>query len=115
MRKHVLLVMSIFLFTVRGYSQSLPDSVTKKIDQVFKKWDSPNSPGAAVGIVRGDSLIYAKGYGMADLEHHIPITPESIFYMCSVSKQFTGYSIMLLERAGKLHLDDYIKIYLPWA
>jgi CubicO group peptidase (beta-lactamase class C family) len=115
MKKHLLLPAIVLLFSLTAQSQSLPDSITKKIDLLFRKWDSPTSAGAAFGIVRGDSLIYAKGFGMADLEHHIPITPESIFYMCSVSKQFTGYSIILLERAGKLNLDDDITKYLPWA
>ena len=93
---------------------SISDSIINKIDSLFKQWDSPNTPGGAVGIIRNDSLIYAKGYGMADLEQQIPITPQSIFYMCSLTKQFTGYSIALLVRQGKVKLDDDIHVYLPW-
>jgi len=114
MKKRVLLLAAALTYTAAGFGQALPDSLAGKIDQLFNKWNSSNTPGAAVGIVRGDSLIYAKGYGMADLEHHIPNTPQSIFYMCSVSKQFTGYAITLLARQGKLHLDDNIRLYLPW-
>jgi CubicO group peptidase (beta-lactamase class C family) len=96
------------------FSQSLPVSTIKTIDSLFIKWDNTNSPGCAIGIVRNDSLIYSKGYGMANLEYSIPITPETIFYMASVSKQFTAYSIVLLSRQGKIKLDDDIHVYLPW-
>lgn len=95
-------------------AQSIPDSIKSKIDSLFNQWDSPTTPGGAVGIIRNDSLIYARGHGMADLEQKKPITPQSIFYMCSLTKQFTGYSIALLVRQGKVKLNDDIHIYLPW-
>ena len=95
-------------------AQSIPDSVVQKIDKLFSQWNNSNTPGCAIGVVRNDSLIYAKGYGMANLEYGIPISPESIFHMASVSKQFTAYSIVLLARQGKLRLDDDIHQYLPW-
>jgi CubicO group peptidase (beta-lactamase class C family) len=112
MRKCLLPLFAIVAFTAS--SQSIPDSIRGKIDSLFKNWNSPNAPGGAVGIIRNDSLIYAKGYGMANLELHIAITPRSIFYMCSVSKQFTGYCISLLVRQGKINLADDIHRYLPW-
>jgi CubicO group peptidase (beta-lactamase class C family) len=95
-------------------SQALPDSMISKIDGLFKKWDNPNTPGCVVGIVRNDSLIYSKGYGQANLENNTPNTPPSIYYMASVSKQFTAYAITLLARQGKLKIDDDIHQYLPW-
>src|SRR5678809_1133524 len=51
---------------------------------------------------------------MANLEYGIPITPETIFHMASVSKQFTAFSIVLLEKQGKLKFDDDIRKYLSW-
>ncbi len=105
----------IFICSVAQLSaQSVSDSITKKIDGLFKKWDNSGSPGYAVGVVRNDSLIFAKGYGMANLEYNIPITAETIFHIASVSKQFTAFSIVLLARQGKLNLDDDIHKYLPW-
>jgi CubicO group peptidase (beta-lactamase class C family) len=83
------------------------------LDTIFKDLASDHSPGCAVGAARGDAPLAAKGYGMADLEHNIPLTPQSVFYMASVSKQFTALSILLLERDGKLQLDDRAKSYLP--
>ncbi|MEP7323056.1 MAG: serine hydrolase domain-containing protein [Saprospiraceae bacterium] len=96
------------------FTQSLPDSTIKKIDLLFKKWDTNNSPGCSIGIIRNDSLLFAKGYGMANLEYSIPIKPETIFHMASVSKQFTAYAVVLLAKQGKLKLDDDIHKYLTW-
>ncbi len=95
-------------------AQSISDSLSKKIDGLFFRWNLPNSPGCAIGIVRNDTLIYAKGYGMANLEYNIPITSETIFHTASVSKQFAAYSIVLLAKQGKLKLDDDIHQYLSW-
>jgi CubicO group peptidase (beta-lactamase class C family) len=76
-----------------------------KIDAVFAKWTS-STPGCAVGVATGGKPVLAKGYGMADLEHDVPIAPDSIFEAGSVSKQFTAASMVLLVRDGKLSLDD---------
>lgn len=117
--KHRLLIPSLLLLLIVFYcrslcGQSLPDSTIKKLDQLFARWDKPNSPGCVAGIIRNDSLIFSKGYGMANLEYNIPNTPATIYHMASVSKQFTAFSIVLLARQGKLKLDDDIRKYLPW-
>lgn len=112
--KTLLILLWSFAAITAIYGQSLPGLTIKKIDSLFIQWDNSNSPGCAIGIVRNDSPIYAKGYGMANLEFSIPITPETIFYMASVSKQFTAYSIILLSRQGKIELGDDIHVYLPW-
>ena len=57
-----------------------PFEFSKTIDGLFKQWDKSDEPGAAVGIIRNGQLVYAKGYGIADLEHDIKITPSSVFY-----------------------------------
>src|ERR1043165_9303303 len=108
MRLFFLFVFSVII--LRASSQA----PVEKIDSIFKTWSNSNTPGCAVGIVRNDSLIFAKGYGMANLEYGIPITPETIFHMASVSKQFTAYAILLLAKQGKLQLDDDIHKYLSW-
>src|ERR1700743_3256969 len=68
----VVLVGLIFWGKVCG--QDLPDSMVRKIDSICSKWDKPSSPGCAVGVVRNGSLVFSKGYGLADLEFGIPIT-----------------------------------------
>ena len=114
LRQLILVLLTTVLCAAKTSSQQLPDSTIKKIDRLFKKWDNNYSPGSAIGIVKNDTLIYAKGYGMANLEYSIVITPETIFHMASVSKQFTAYSIVLLAKQGKLQLDDDIHKYLSW-
>lgn len=104
----------IIFLSPNAFAQSLPDSIIKKIDGLFKQWDNPKTPGCAIAIIRNDSIVYKKGYGSANLEYGIPITPETIFHMASVSKQFTAFSIVLLARQGKLKLDDDIRNYLSW-
>lgn len=92
-----------------------PRAVTpsEKVDELFTIWDNNYSPGAAVAIVKDGKIIYKKGYGIANLEYDIPITPSSVFHIASVSKQFTVFSILLLEKEGKLSLDDDIRKYIP--
>ncbi|WP_343702922.1 serine hydrolase [Chitinophaga sp.] len=109
-----LLLLLAFLFSGYAQAQFLPDSMQQKIDKLFQRWDSENSPGCAVGIIRNDSLIFSKGYGVANLEYNVPNSPATIFHVASVSKQFTGYAIVLLARQGRLRLDDDVRQYLPW-
>src|SRR5210317_1211520 len=109
MKKLVLIpILTLLSF---GLLAQLPESTS--IDSLFAKWNFPETPGAALGIVRDGELVYAKGYGSADLEHDVLITPETVFYIGSVSKQFVTFCILLLEEQGKLDLDDRIQQYLP--
>jgi CubicO group peptidase (beta-lactamase class C family) len=86
---------------------------SQALDTIFKDFASDQAPGCAVGAARGDAPLAANAYGMADLEHNIKLTSQSVFYMASVSKQFTALSILLLERDGKLQLEDRARTYLP--
>jgi CubicO group peptidase (beta-lactamase class C family) len=83
-----------------------------QVDRVFAKWSSA-TPGCAVGVAVDGKPALARGYGMADLEHDVTITPETIFEAGSVSKQFTAASVLLLAREGKLSLDDPVRKYIP--
>lgn len=92
-----------------------PKAVTKsqQVDQLFTLWDNNDAPGAAVAVIKDGAVIYKNGYGMANLEYDIPIEPSSVFHIASVSKQFTVFSILLLQKQGKLNLDDDIRKYIP--
>lgn len=90
-----------------------PDSAGRWVDSVLAPFASTESPGCAVGVTRAGDLVFAKGYGMADLEHDRPITPDTRFYIASVSKQFTAMSIVLLALDGRLSLDDSIQKWVP--
>jgi CubicO group peptidase (beta-lactamase class C family) len=88
-------------------------------DSVFRSLDRTGSPGCALGVVQAGELGYARGYGMANLEHGVPISPETAFYIASTSKQFTAAAISLLASEGKLDLDGSIRRWIPelpaWA
>ncbi len=88
-------------------------SLEAKVDALFSRWNSLDSPGAAVAVVKDGLVIYRKGFGSAQLEYGIPITPSTVFHVASVSKQFTAMAITMLEVAGKLFADDDIRKYLP--
>ena len=84
-----------------------------EIDAVFAEYDVPGSVGCALGVAYNGELVYKKGYGFANLDWDIPITPTTAFYVGSVAKQFTAAAIALLVDEGKLNLDDDIREYLP--
>ena len=82
------------------------------IEKIFGRWTT-TTPGCAVGVARKDAPVIRAAYGMADLEHDVPNTPDSIFEAGSVSKQFTAAAVLLLARDGKLALDDQVRQYIP--
>ena len=82
------------------------------VDKVFARW-SDATPGCAVGVSENGTQTLARAYGMADLEHDIRNTPDTIFEAGSVAKQFTAAAVLLLARDGKLSLDDPIRKYMP--
>ena len=83
------------------------------IDNVFSDLDGTHSPGCALGVARDGEFIYRRGYGMASLEHGVPITPETLFYAGSVSKEFVAASIVLAAEQGRLHLNDDVHKHIP--
>jgi CubicO group peptidase (beta-lactamase class C family) len=85
---------------------------SQTIDKLFERFGL-DSPGCAIGIAQNGKALFAKGYGLADLEHNAPLSPSSPFYMASVSKQFTAMSILLLAEDGKLALTDPVRKYIP--
>lgn len=85
----------------------------QKIDALFAKWDVAGSPGASIAVIADDRVLYLKGYGYADLEHGIRNTPETVFHIASVSKQFTGVAALIAEEEGILKIDDLISRYIP--
>jgi CubicO group peptidase (beta-lactamase class C family) len=87
--------------------------LTDKVDEMFKEWDRNDSPGAALGIFKDGRIIYARGYGMANLEYDLPWTPQTPSRTGSISKQFIAMCIAILVEQGKLSLDDDIRKYLP--
>jgi CubicO group peptidase (beta-lactamase class C family) len=88
-------------------------SVTERIDQLFAKWTRPGSPGCSLGVSRSGTIVYEHGYGMANLDLGVAITPASVFDAASISKQFTAMSILLLAQHRRLSLDDDVGKFIP--
>jgi CubicO group peptidase (beta-lactamase class C family) len=82
------------------------------VDKIFAKWTT-STPGCAVGVAIDGKPVLTKAYGLADLEHDVKNTPDTIFEAGSVSKQFTAAAVLLLAREGKLSLDDPVRKYIP--
>ena len=89
------------------------DKKAAAVDEVFTDLTKAGSPGCALGVYRDGKIAYAKGYGLANLEENVAITPQSVFDIGSTSKQFTAASILLLEKQGKLSVNDDIRKYIP--
>lgn len=112
MLRRVVLAISLAAAPAAGQGLST-DSASRWIDSVFAPYSSRVGPGCAVGVSRDGRLVFAKGYGSADLEHDTPITTSTPFYIASVAKQFTAMSIVLLAQDGRLSLDDSIRYWVP--
>lgn len=111
---HGLLALAAALTTVPtpSVAQAPPDAA-QRVDEIFARWNATTSAGCAVGVVQNGLTVLERAYGMADLEHGIPNTPETIFEGGSLSKQFTAAAAVLLALDGKLSLDDDVREYVP--
>ena len=88
-------------------------------ERVFETWIRAqlayrDLPGVAIGVVSNQQLVWAKGFGFADIDARTPMTPATRFRMASHSKLFTSTAIMELRDQGKVRLDDPVSKYLPW-
>lgn len=90
-----------------------PVAAADTIDALVKASYLVGSPGAAVIAVRDGKVVYRKAVGMADLELGVPLSPDSVFRLGSVTKQFTAVAILMLAEEGKLALSDPITKFLP--
>ena len=104
----------LLVSAVSAMAQRPPvDSASRWVDSILAPLASRQSPGCAVGVRENGGLVLAKGFGMADLEHDTQITPETPFYIASLSKQFTAMAVVLLARDHRLSLDDSIRKWVP--
>ena len=109
--KKLLLSISFITSILYATAQSWQDTISQ-IEKIFARY-KPANPGAQLAISRNGKIIFSKAWGMADLEHNVPLTTESITEAGSVSKQFTSAAILLLEQQGKLSLDDHVRKHIP--
>lgn len=92
------------------------DPLGRRLDALFEPWNRDDSPGAAVVVLQGGEVLYRRGFGLASLESKERIRPgETLFDIQSVSKQMTAFAVFLLERRGRLSLDQEVRHHLPWV
>src|SRR4051812_8935850 len=89
------------------------DARALRADSVFQRFDRTDSPGCSLGVYQDGNILYARGYGMASLELGVALSPRSVLDVGSISKQFTAMAILMLQKEGRLSLEDPIRKYLP--
>jgi CubicO group peptidase (beta-lactamase class C family) len=106
------------LLALDGFCQADPEasdleSKSRQVGALFDSIAGVDAPGAAVLVARNGTVLHVKGYGFANIEHHVPITPQTKFRLASVTKSFTAAAVLRLQEAGELNIDDPVAKYLP--
>ena len=104
---------ALLIAALAAFAGPAPPATGERVDALVGEQVAATAPGCAVGVARGGDILHARGYGLANLDHGIPITPDTVFDVGSVTKQFTAASIVLLSLDGALGLGDDIRTYLP--
>ena len=89
------------------------DVAAEDIDALFQEMDGDDRPGCSLAVLHDGKPVYTRGFGMANLEHGIPNSPDSLFRIASTSKQFTAASVLLAEEQGLLARDDLVTKWFP--
>lgn len=109
----LLAALTVLVPLTQARAAGLDDPLAAKIDAVMSAVYKPGQPGAAIIVQKDGRTIIRKGYGMADLELGVPVAPDMVFRLGSITKQFTAVSILSLAQEGKLSLQDEITKFLP--
>ena len=90
------------------------ESLETRVDAYIKsEMQAQQIPGLSLAVIKDGRIVLAKGYGLANVEHQVPVKPETIFQSGSMGKQFTATAVMMLVEEGKLSLDDKITKNFP--
>ena len=116
LRRYLLPILCLLaVLTVPCLAQEDP-AAEAKIDRVIKQhMFAQKIPGISLAVVREGHIVLLKSYGLANVEHQVPVKPETIFQTGSIGKQFTAAAVMILVQENKLSLDDKISKYFPDA
>lgn len=109
MRQKLGILAAVLVMSGLGFAQVKPE----QIDAIFRPLTDARSPGLAVAVIHDGKMVFARGYGLANVEKGTRITPDTDFRLASVTKQFTAMSIMLLVHDGKLRYDDTLGKIFP--
>ncbi|MBX2965361.1 MAG: serine hydrolase [Cyclobacteriaceae bacterium] len=106
-RKNLLFILLIFSIN------ALAQNTVENLDKILTERFSANEPGAAVLVVQNDKVLLRKGYGIAEMSRKSAVSPDMVFRIGSITKQFTSTAILKLVSEGKISLQDNITTYLP--
>jgi CubicO group peptidase (beta-lactamase class C family) len=109
----LLILLTNVIFTNAQVKTTPKSKTADKVDKLLANYEFKNTPGLSLAVIKDGAIVYKKGLGIANLEYGNPITTSTVFQVASVSKQFTVFSILLLEQERKLSIDDDIRKYLP--
>ena len=117
-RKIFLLVVVVIAFLSTAAWAQVPDKekVVAGAERAFEKYTkayTAPAPGCAAAVSLNGDVVFEKAFGLADMEHNVPNTPQTIFESGSVAKQFTAAALVLLQQEGKLSIDDPVRKYIP--
>src|SRR5215813_9296771 len=117
-RKNLLFVLTVIAFLSSTTWAQVPDKAKvvagaeRAFEKVSKAYVAPG-PGCAAAVSLNGETVFEKAFGLADMEHNVPNTAQTIFESGSVAKQFTAASLVLLQQEGKLSIDDPVRKYIP--
>lgn len=106
-------LLTLIVLSINPASSSPESDLEAQIDALLSKVYKPDEPGAAVLVKKQGQVIFRKGYGLANMELQVPVEPDMIFRLGSITKQFTAVAILILNEQGKLSLQDEITKFLP--
>ncbi|RNL89841.1 class A beta-lactamase-related serine hydrolase [Sinomicrobium pectinilyticum] len=114
MKKPFLTVTLLLLSFLSVFAQNnIEEKQWHKVDSLLNSYYQPGTPGIAMAIIKKGKTVYSNQIGLADMEYGIPITDSTVFHIASVSKQFTAFLAVLLEKEGKLSMEDDLRQHLP--
>lgn len=103
-----------FLFTfIYTCSNSQNLQIEKQLDELFSREFKPSEPGCAILVTKNGQVVYKKAFGSADLELNVPLAPDMVFNLASITKQFTAVAILQLAEQGKISLQDSLQKFVP--
>src|SRR5690349_15911088 len=118
MRKNFLFALAVVALLANATWAQIPTKekvvagAERALEKVSKAYVAPG-PGCAAAVSLNGETVFEKAFGLADMEHNVPNTPQTIFESGSVAKQFTAAALVLLQQEGKLSIDDPVRKYIP--
>ncbi|PWV46542.1 serine hydrolase [Chitinophaga sp. S165] len=117
MKRSIVIIILTFCYSLSIFAQSEQHGIVAtqatKVDNLFNAYNNINTSGVSIMVIRDSQVIYNRSFGLADVEHKVPATPQTNYRLASVTKQFTAMAIMILKDEGRISLDDPLVKFFP--